>query len=330
MASGALPEDSMDMTAYPTMFDPSSLVRKGFCPVRSGTPLLETHSLYYEQHGTGEKRVLLINGLNNNSFGWDYHVRSLAPTYSVLAFDNRGVGYSGYPPGRYTTSGMAEDITVLLEHIGWTSLRQLHIVGTSLGGMIAQELATRIPDRIASLVLCVTTPGGMPWQNFPPWKGVKALTTNCMGDSLLLTKEPEKKAPTVMKMLYPAAWLDAKSTTDPQGRLNRQVQTEVWLRRVTFSAKQRIIGHVSQLTAALTHRVTPDRLRLISEIIPKVLIVCGSEDWLVDLRHSYDLKTHMPKAEFVQWTDTGHGIYAQRPAEFHDLLVRVFREADLV
>jgi pimeloyl-ACP methyl ester carboxylesterase len=58
--------------------------------------------------------------------------------YSLLVFDNRGCGYSGYPTGRYTTSGMAEDIIVLLDHLGWTTLRQIHVVGVSLGGMIAQ------------------------------------------------------------------------------------------------------------------------------------------------------------------------------------------------
>ncbi|KAJ7440150.1 alpha beta-hydrolase [Mycena latifolia] len=322
MDSEPLPEDSMDMTKYPTIFDPSSLVRKGFCPVRSGTPLLETHSLYYEQHGTGEKHVLLICGLNNNSFGWDFQVRSLAPTYSVLVFDNRGCGYSGYPLGRYTTSGMAEDILALLDHIGW--LRQIHVVGASLGGMIAQELASRIPNRIASLTLSVTTPGGMPWKNLPPWEGIKCLTT------LLLTQDPEKKAPTVMKMLYPSTWLDAKARDDPEGRLNRQVQTEIYLRRTIFSPKQRIIGHVSQLAAALTHHVAPDRLHRISETIPKVVILCGSQDFLVDLQHSRDLKTHIPRAEFVQWAETGHGVHSQRPAEFCDLLMRVFREADLI
>ncbi|KAJ6514539.1 alpha/beta-hydrolase [Mycena vulgaris] len=308
------------MAKYPTMFDPSSLVRKGFCPVRAGTPPLETHSLYYEQHGTGEKRVLLINGLNTNSFGWDFQVRSLAPTFSVLVFDNRGCGYSGYPSGRYTTSGMAEDIIVLLDHIGWTSLRQIHVVGASLGGMIAQELASRIPSRIASLILCVTTPGGMPWQNLPPasWEGIQCLST------LLITKEPEKKVPTVMRMLYPSKWLDAKSTNNLDGRLNREVQTEAYLRRITFSPKQRIIGHVSQLAAALTHRVTADRLLRISETVPKTVILCGDEDFLMDLRHSRDLKACMPRAEFVQWAETGHGIHSQRPAEFRDLLIRVF------
>lgn len=80
---------------------------------------------------------------------------------------------------------MAEDTVCLLDHLGWTGRRELNVVGISMGGMIAQgilvrqtcswryltrykELATRIPERIVSLVLGVTTPGGPIWNNFPP------------------------------------------------------------------------------------------------------------------------------------------------------------------
>ncbi|KAJ6627919.1 alpha beta-hydrolase [Mycena sp. CBHHK59/15] len=312
------------MSQYPTMFDPSTLVRKGFCRVSPGTPLAETHSLYYEQHGTGDKHVVMINGLNTNSFSWDFQVRNLAPKHSVLVFDNRGCGYSEYPAGRYTTSGMAEDVIALLDHIGWTSTRQIHVVGASLGGMIAQELASRIPHRIASLTLCVTTPGGRPWQNLPPWEGIRCLT------HLLITKDVAKKVPTVMHMLYHASWLDAPAENDPHGRTNRQVQTETYLRRVAFSPPQLILGHVSQLGAALTHHVAPGRLREISRTVPKVVVLFGDEDRLMDVRHSRALLAAMPEAESVQWTETGHGISSQRPARFRDLLIRVFNDADAV
>jgi pimeloyl-ACP methyl ester carboxylesterase len=66
---------------------------------------------------------------------------------------------------------MAEDVIVLLDHIGWTEQRQVHVVGVSMGGMVAQELATRIPGRIASLLLSVTSAGGRVWNNLPPVSG---------------------------------------------------------------------------------------------------------------------------------------------------------------
>lgn len=72
--------------------------------------------------------------------------RDQSNKYSCLIFDNRGVGESGKPLMRYSTSEMAKDILELIDHVGWTSQRQLHIIGVSLGGMIGQELVRFEPQ----------------------------------------------------------------------------------------------------------------------------------------------------------------------------------------
>lgn len=64
--------------------------------------------------------------------------------YSCLIFDNRGMGESDKPLLRYSTSEMARDALELLEHVGWIEDRSLHVVGISMGGMIAQELVRRL------------------------------------------------------------------------------------------------------------------------------------------------------------------------------------------
>ncbi|THU75260.1 alpha/beta-hydrolase [Dendrothele bispora CBS 962.96] len=163
---------------FPTIFERETCTHKGFCPVpclqSHGSDPYKTHMLYYEQHGTGPTHVVFVNGLNTTLFAWNYQLKALVDRdggeeYSVLVFDNRGVGYSGYPAGRYTTSAMAEDVITLLDFVGWTGKCELHLVGTSFGGMIAQEVASRIPHRIASLVLAVTTAGARySWNNLPP------------------------------------------------------------------------------------------------------------------------------------------------------------------
>lgn len=76
--------------------------------------------------------------------------------YQSLIFDNRGMGGSSKPTLRYSTLEMARDTVDLLNHLSWTQPRQLHIIGVSMGGMIAQELALLIPDRVASLTLVST------------------------------------------------------------------------------------------------------------------------------------------------------------------------------
>lgn len=65
-----------------------------------------------------------------------------ATKYTCLVFDNRGIGGSDKPLLRYSTSEMAKDTLELLDQLGWTNERQLHVIGSSLGGMIAQELVT--------------------------------------------------------------------------------------------------------------------------------------------------------------------------------------------
>ncbi|THV04314.1 alpha/beta-hydrolase [Dendrothele bispora CBS 962.96] len=321
---------------FPTIFDPETCTRKGFCPVYRlqfkghGSDPFETHTLYYEQHGTGPTRVVFVNGLNTTLFAWNYQLRALVDRdggeeYSVLAFDSRGVGYSGYPAGRYTTSAMAEDVITLLDFIGWTGKHELHLAGTSFGGMIVQEVASRIPDRIASLVLAVTTPGSRHvWNNLPPWKGIKFLLRIAIASSL------EQKVAVVMEMLFPMSWLAQIDENDTAKRTNREVQMNNELRREMLSKKQRLIGSLSQSCAALTHHLSLKRLRMISRTVPKIVILCGDDDTLMRFSDSQKLKDAMPEAELVRWKETGHGIHFQRPQDFHELLVRTHQEGKVL
>ncbi|KAH7919905.1 alpha/beta-hydrolase [Leucogyrophana mollusca] len=310
---------------YQTIFDPTTCTRRGLCPVtqirNKGDPF-ESHSLYFEQHGSGHEKIVFIMGLNSTSFGWLPQVEHFArsPKYSALVFDNRGVGLSGAPRGPYTTSGMAEDVVALLEYIGWTAKHDLHVVGISLGGMIAQELATRIPDRIASLSLVVTTAGGRFWSNVPPWKGFTSLSR------LFVTSDPEAKIPTIMNMLFPPDWLEEKAVNDPSGRTNRDIQSAVYKRRFDITRPQTPIGAMSQMAAGLTHYVSNERLGRISKTIPKVLILTGDQDNLIRPQNSLHMRDHMPEAEFIWWEKTGHGISGQWKVRFNELLERVIEE----
>jgi hypothetical protein len=113
---------------WPSIFDSATCVRKGFCPItdiRNRSDVFESHSLYYEQHGSGPEKILFIMGyvfyccmsqlfltehsalldrLNSSSFAWNFQIEHFAklPLYSSLVFDNRGVGQSGAPRGPYT------------------------------------------------------------------------------------------------------------------------------------------------------------------------------------------------------------------------------------
>ena len=119
--------DSLD--DFPTAFDAATCVRRGLCPVTKlrpqGPQLFESHSLYYEQHGTGKHKIVFIMGLNSSSFSWAPQVHHFGASgfkrerekahltdvddgvdrhggYTILVFDNRGVGNSSTPRGPYT------------------------------------------------------------------------------------------------------------------------------------------------------------------------------------------------------------------------------------
>jgi len=83
-------------------------------------------------------------GLGTFKTGWQRQTKDFGhdqgSKYSCLVFDNRGMGESDKPLGRYTTTQMADDTLELLDHLNWTGKRELHVIGVSMGGMIAQEL----------------------------------------------------------------------------------------------------------------------------------------------------------------------------------------------
>ena len=115
----------------------------------------------WERHGAGPP-LLLIQGLGYARWGWEPVVEPLARSFDVILFDNRGIGESDAPAGPYTAAQMAGDALQVLDEAG---VERAHVLGTSLGGMVAQELALAHPERVDKLVLACTTPGGA--ESFP-------------------------------------------------------------------------------------------------------------------------------------------------------------------
>lgn len=120
--------------------------------------------IWYERNGAGEP-VLVISGT-----GGDLRKKPsvsdgpLARDFDVVTFDQRGLGQSSKPDQPYSMANYADDAAGLMEAIGWPAA---HIVGISFGGMVAQELVLRHPDRVKKLVLCCTSPGGEGGASFP-------------------------------------------------------------------------------------------------------------------------------------------------------------------
>lgn len=144
------PPSSLKRHVFDAAIAPSPRLRPELLPHTTSTtvrpsvlplyfPLTRQAELHGDPSPTATK-LLYVMGLNNSCFAWEKQVAHFGREagYQVLVFDNRGVGHSDSPKGLYKTSEMALDTVELLDFVGWE--RDVHVIGVSMGGMVAQEL----------------------------------------------------------------------------------------------------------------------------------------------------------------------------------------------
>jgi 3-oxoadipate enol-lactonase len=242
------------------------------------------HRIHYREFGERGPALVLVQGLGLDGRFWFEIPEKLAndaeKPWRVLVPDNRGVGRSDLPRRPWSMADMADDVAAMLDHAG---VRRAVVVGISMGGMIAQHVALRHPDRVTGLVLLATTPG-LPHGRLPELDTLRVLLGAPLRKTghvealakLVLPRHAHSRAPELL-----AGWI---------GLLREQApRTEAFF---------------GQIGAVLGHSTG----RRLGNIRVPTRVITGDQDTLVPPVNSRVLSERIPNATLEVLTGVGHGI----------------------
>ena len=251
------------------------------------------NSLYYERRGSGEP-LLLIMGMSGNTAHWDEPFAALLERrFELFMFDNRGIGQSTPVAADFTIADMAQDTAGLMDAVG---LQSAHVMGISMGGMVAQQLVIEHPERVRGLVLGCTYPGGA-------------------GSSLA---GPD----VVQRLAGPMMSGDREAAMRAGWEVNVSpafaAQDEHWQRFRSVAAQQPASLEVimRQMGAIGGHDVS-ERLGSISA---PTLVIHGSADEMLSVRNAEILAEKIPGARLEVLDGVGHLFFWEQPERSAELV----------
>jgi 3-oxoadipate enol-lactonase len=239
-------------------------------------------NLHYQQHGRGEA-LLLLHGLGSSSHDWEFQVPDFAKHFRVIAPCLRGFGDSDKPPGPYSIAQYASDVVALLDHLG---VERTHVLGFSMGGAIAFQMAIDQPRRLDSLIVVNSQPSF----ELDHWrKHLMVITRIGMASVLGM----ERMTRYVAKRLFP----------HPEQQALRD-------RMLERHAKNHKASYLAALQALAGWSVK-DRLQ---ELHTRTLVIAGEHDYS-PLEEKKNYVRLMPNAQLEIIKDSRHGTLFEKPAE---------------
>ena len=247
----------------------------------------------YEVMGEGPPLVLIM-GLTATMDWWDpQFLDALSRKRQLLIFDNRGAGRTGAPADqKFTISQMADDTIGLMDALG---MDRADVMGVSMGGMIAQELALSYPERVNKLVLCVTFCGG---------ENTVYTSKEVLGRLVDRSGTTEEMVARFATLLFPDEWLEQNS-----GYLG------------DFAARY-MVAPTTDHNAAMQFMATTtfDTYDRLPSVDKPTLVACGAEDILIPPENSRIIASRIPGARLVEFEGAGHGFINQQREQFLELL----------
>ncbi len=251
--------------------------------------------LYWREQGSGPP-VLMIMGLSFTHEMWFRVVPFLSAEHRLLLFDNRGMGRSDVTQGPYSMRQMARDAIAVLDAAGVASA---HVMGASMGGMIAQELALSYSNRVRSLVLACTAHGGL----FARWPDFSRMPRRLRWENSQRAEREEAFIP----LLY--------ANTTPRSRIQEDLDMRCGC---AWSYK----GFLSQLAGILLW----SSYRRLPRISVPTLVIHGEEDHLIPIQNGRVVARRIPGAQFHAIANAGHIAMTDQPEPCSEVVLRFLRE----
>jgi pimeloyl-ACP methyl ester carboxylesterase len=247
--------------------------------------VIDEVELAYELRGDGAPLVM-IHGAQGDQTMFTGLAADLAPDFRVLTFDQRGSGLSDKPDMEYSIALLADDTAALMDHIGFAAA---HVIGVSMGGTIAQELALRHPDKVCTLVLGCTTPGGP-----------RAVRIGGNAFTAAYSTQPMSAAERG-RALAEAAFTKGYIAQHPE-----------IIPAMIAARQQRPLD-----TVALQHRVKATLKHDAYDRLPQIkcptLVITGKDDALISWENSRVIAERIPGAELVLLEPAGHCFWLEQP-----------------
>jgi len=243
--------------------------------------------MHYRTVGEGPPLVLIM-GLSGDLTWWGPLARRIKEDFQVVLFDNRGAGLTDKPEEKYSIPLFAADTVGLMDALG---IPRAHVFGVSMGGMIAQELVLRHPDRVDRLILGCTHPGGEGF-TMPCDETIQTLT-------ITRGKSAEAIARQNMTVLF-----------GPKFQKEQPGVIEVMIERYVENPPPRK-PFTQQFFAVLGHNCY-DRLPGIDR---PTLIMTGDADVLIPPKNSEAIRSRIPGSRLVRLPGAGHVFFIEEPEE---------------
>lgn len=250
-------------------------------------------NLAYYASGNGVP-VLMIQGLGGRAADWASIPARLAPRFQVITFDNCGTGKSDKPDTEYSLDVMADEAMAVLQAAGHQTA---HVVGLSMGGMIAQLVALRHPQRVRKLVLLSTTPGGS--RAVPPSPAAMVALIPDM------TQPPEQIVRSAMRAIAAPGFTEA----------HPEVVDEIV--RTAMGAPTPQFVFARQMAAIMAS----DRYADLPKIHAPTLVIHGDADPLVPHANAQILAQRIAGAQLVTLPGCGHLAMWEQPEELARVLL---------